>query len=77
MPYWGLLVASGLLAATAGIGINLQNTCRDFGSAANRVKPLKTFNIVMLVLALLLFLYAISPPILFAVTGGKVRMHQA
>jgi hypothetical protein len=67
LPDLPLLFASALLGATAGIGINLYNTCSStggFGKEATRVKPLQTYNIIVLVIAILLFIASWTPLIL-------------
>lgn len=67
IPDIPLLISSGLLGATAGISINIHNTCiakGGFGDAAPRVKQLQTYNIIVLISAIILFILSWMPVIL-------------
>lgn len=63
MPWWGLLVTSVALAATAGVGINIQNSCQDFGTSATerRVDGLKIYNVIVLILGIVMFIASFTP----------------
>lgn len=67
-PKLGLMIASGLLGATAGIAINVNNSCKDFGSNESRIKTLKTYNIVVLAVAILFFAASFLPTVIFFAT---------
>lgn len=64
------IIASALFVATASIGVNVYNSCRDFGPAKDRVSGLKIFFIIMIIIALLVFLGAIGLMVVFFVYGG-------
>jgi len=54
------IIASGLFIATASVGINVYNSCRDFGESSERVSGLSAFFIIMLIISIIVFLGAIA-----------------
>lgn len=61
LPNFPLLITSVLLGVGAGIGINLKNSCKDFGSDAARVNGIQTYNIIVLIFAILMFILSFWP----------------
>ncbi len=59
------IVVSALFIATASVGINVYNSCIDFGTSGDRVSGMRVFFIIMLVIAILVFLAAIAGLIVY------------
>ena len=64
VPHIIPLLTSALLGTSAGIAIWTENSCCD---SASTFTPNKIFNICVLILAIGLFLYSISPTIIYII----------
>lgn len=60
-PRWGSLLASIYLGAVGGMGLRLYNSCTSWSNSMVTPQRLKVIFIAHIVLAVLLFLYAIEP----------------
>lgn len=66
-PHWVVLGLSALLGVTSGLAINMHNSCSEYpeGSVA-RVNIIFGIMVTALVVAVLMALYALSPPFVHA-----------
>lgn len=73
-PHWFPLIASGLFLGGSAANLYLQKRCTGYPAGTNGIKSTEVFNIIMIVFAVLLLLYSISPTVFYFIRKATIKV---
>lgn len=70
-PKWTLLLLAVFACVVAGLGINLYNSATGFSNPGS-ASGIQVFDIIVLVVFILVFIYALAPPFVYLASKGTI-----